>query len=141
MVHKRVVYGPTSDLGKAFGSGDILSMPIGDLSITGGAPIDPALGNALNDVLFANAASGTTNLSIGAVTMTAPYTVHFSGTRGVAGTAGTDITGTASVGLNGLVATGSASVSNVATKANDSAISITTTASGTWNGVEVFDNS
>lgn len=103
------------------------------------AALDPVLGNALNDVLFANASSGTTNLSIGAVTLTAPYTVKFDGTRGLAGTNGTVITGTSSTVLNGKVATGSASISNVPTKANDSIISITTSASGTWNGIEVFD--
>lgn len=103
------------------------------------AALDPILGNALNDALLANASSGTTSLSVGAVTLTAPYTVRFQSTRGVAATAGTNITGTASTVLNGKVGTGSASVSNVPTKKNDAIVSITTSASGTWNGIEIWD--
>jgi hypothetical protein len=101
------------------------------------AALDQVIGNALNDALFPNAASGT--VTIGAVTLTLPFQVRFQSTRGVAGTNGTNITGTATTGLNGKVATASASVANVPTKTNDSVISITTTASGTWNGIEIWD--
>lgn len=101
------------------------------------AALDPAVGNPLNDALLANGASGS--IVIGALTLTAPDLVHFSGTRGLAGTAGTDITGTATTTLAGKCATGSASITNVPTKANDAAISITTSASGTWNGIETKD--
>lgn len=105
------------------------------------AALDPTVGNGVNDVLLANASSGTTNLSLGAVTYTAPYSVNFQGTRGLAGTGGTNITGTSSTTLAGKVATGSASVTNVPTKANDGAISITTSsaASSPWNGIEIKD--
>lgn len=103
------------------------------------AALDPVLGNALNDVLLANAASGSTNLSIGTVTLTAPYACRFDGTRGTAGTNGTVITGTSSTNINGLFTSGSASVSNVPTKSNTGAISITASASGTWNGNEIWD--
>lgn len=99
--------------------------------------LDQVIGNALNDALLPNAASGT--VTIGAVTLTLPFQVRFQSTRGTAGANGTNITGTATIGLNGQVTTASASVSNVPTKANTGAISITTTSSGTWNGIEIFD--
>lgn len=99
--------------------------------------LDPVLGNALNDVLLPNAGSGT--LTLGALTLTEPYNCRFQSTRGVAGTNGTNITGTNSTGINGLFTSGSASISNVPTKANTGAISITTSSSGTWNGIEIFD--
>jgi hypothetical protein len=104
------------------------------------AALDPAVGNPLNDALLNNGASGT--VTIGALTLTLPYTVIFDSTRGVAGTGGTPITGTSSITLAGKVATGSASVSNVPTKANDAAISITTTsaAGSPWNGIEIKDS-
>lgn len=101
------------------------------------AALDPVVGNAFNDVVMPNGASGS--LVVGALTLTAPTAVHFSGTRGLAGTAGTDITGTATTTLAGKCTAGSASVSNVPTKANTAAISITTSSSGTWNGIEYFD--
>lgn len=106
------------------------------------AALDPVLGNALNDVLLANAASGSTNLVIGTVTLTAPYNCRFMATRGAAGTNGTSITGTSSVAINGQFTAGSASVSNVPTKANTGALSITTTsaAGSPWNGIEVWDS-
>jgi len=105
------------------------------------AALDPVVGNALNDVLLANAASGSVNLIIGSITYTAPYACRFDSVLGVAGTAGTVIAGTSSVAINGLFANASASVTNVPTKANTAAISITTTsATGSpWNGVEIFD--
>lgn len=102
------------------------------------ASLDPVLGNALLDVLLNNAASGTT--TIGAVTLTAPYNCRFQGTRGLAGTNGTNITGTNSTGINGLFTSAAASISNLPTKANTGAISITTTAGGTWNGIETWDS-
>lgn len=102
------------------------------------AALDPAVGNALNDVLLPNAASGT--LTLGALTLTQPYNCRFQGTRGVAGTAGTNITGTNSTGINGLFTTASASASNVPTKSNTGAISITTSSGGTWNGLEIWDS-
>lgn len=102
------------------------------------AALDPVLGNALNDVLLPNAGSGT--LTLGALTLTQPFNCRFDGTRGVVATPGTVITGTSSASIAGKVATGSASISNVPTKANDGVISITTTASGTWNGIEIFDS-
>lgn len=102
------------------------------------AALDPVVGNAFNDVVIENAASGS--IVVGALTLTAPWTVHFSATLGVAGTNGTDITGTATTTLAGKATTGSASVSNVPTKANTAIISLTTTASGTWNGIEYFDS-
>lgn len=101
------------------------------------AALDPTVGNAFNDVLISNAASGTA--VIGAITYTAPYTCKFQSTRGVAATPGTNITGTNSVAINGLFTNASASISNVPTKANTGAISITTSSSGTWNGNEIFD--
>lgn len=104
------------------------------------AALDPVVGNAFNDVLMENAASGS--IVVGALTLTAPWTVHFSATRGLAGTNGTDITGTATTTLAGKATAGSASVSNVPTKANTAAISITTTsaAGSPWNGIEYFDS-
>lgn len=100
--------------------------------------LDQVLGNALNDALLPNGASGT--VTIGGVTLTLPFQVRFQATRGTAGSNGTNITGTATTGLNGQVATASASVSNVPTKPNTGALSITATSSGTWNGIEVWDN-
>jgi cytoskeletal protein RodZ len=102
--------------------------------------LDEVIGNALNDAILANAASGTSNLKIGSVQLTAPYTVLFDATRGTASVTGTAITGTSSTTLAGKVATASASVSHVPTKANDAIISITTSASGTWNGIRVQDS-
>lgn len=101
------------------------------------AALDPVVGNALNDVLLPNAASGT--LTLGALTLTRPYNCRFQSTRGLAGTNGTNITGTNSTGINGLLTNASASVSNVPTKSNTGAISITTSSSGTWNGIEIWD--
>lgn len=101
------------------------------------AALDPVVGNAFNDVVTMNGASGS--VVVGALTLTAPATVHFSATRGLAGTNGTDITGTATTTLAGKATSGSASVSNLPTKANTAIISITTSASGTWNGCEDFD--
>jgi hypothetical protein len=106
------------------------------------AALDPVVGNALNDVLLANAASGSTNLTIGTVTFVAPYNCRFMATAGTAAANGTAITGTSSVGINGSVANASASVSNVPTKSNTAAISITTTsaAGSPWNGIEIWDS-
>lgn len=101
------------------------------------AALDPAVGNALNDAILNNGSSGT--VTLGALTLTLPYAVRFDGTRGVAATPGTVITGTSSTTLAGTVTSASSSVSNVPTKANTSALSITTSASGTWNGIETFD--
>lgn len=101
------------------------------------AALDPVVGNALNDVLLPNLGSGT--ITLGALTLTQPFACHFLGTRGSAGTNGTAITGTSSVSIAGTVATASASVSNVPTKSNTGAISVTTTSSGTWNGNEIWD--
>ena len=105
------------------------------------AALDPVVGNAFNDVLLANAASGSVNLIIGSITYTAPYACRFDATLGTAATAGTVITGTSSVAINGLFTNASASVTNVPTKANTGAISITTTsaAGSPWNGIEIFD--
>lgn len=103
------------------------------------ASLDPALGNPLLDVLLNNAATGT--VTLGTVTLTAPYNCRFQSTRGVAGTNGTNITGTNSTGINGLFTTAAASAANVPTKSNTGAISITATASGTWNGIETWDTS
>lgn len=103
------------------------------------AATDPVVGNAANDaILLQNGASGS--VVIGTLTLTAPWTVHFSATLGVAGTNGTDITGTATTTLAGKATAGSASITNVPTKANTSAVSVTTTSSGTWNGIEAFDS-
>lgn len=102
------------------------------------AALDPAVGNPLNDVLLPNGASGT--LTLGALTLTQPYNCRYMTTRGTAGTNGTAITGTSSVSIAGSVATASASSSNVPTKSNTGAITITTSASGTWNGIEIWDS-
>lgn len=103
------------------------------------AALDPVVGNATNDaLLLQNGASGS--VATGTLTLTAPWTIHFSAVLGVAGTNGTDITGTATTTLAGKATTASASISNLPTKANTSAISITTTSAGTWNGLEAFDS-
>lgn len=102
------------------------------------AALDPAVGNPLLDVLLANGASGT--LTIGALTLTQPYNLRFMATRGSAGSNGTAITGTSSVAMNGQLTAGAASVSNVPTKANTGALTITTSSSGTWNGNEIWDS-
>lgn len=100
--------------------------------------LDPVLGNALLDVLLPNGASGT--LTVGAATYTLPFNMRFMGTRGTPGSNGTAITGTSSVAMNGQFTAGAASVSNVPTKANTGALTITASASGTWNGIEVWDS-
>lgn len=104
------------------------------------AALDPVVGNAVNDIVMQNGASGS--VTAGGLTLTAPWTVHYSATRGLAGTNGTDITGTATTTLAGKATTPSASVSNVPTKANTAAISVTTTsaAGSPWNGIEYFDS-
>lgn len=102
------------------------------------AALDPAVGNPLLDVLLPNGASGT--LTLGALTLTQPFNLRFMGTRGSAGSNGTAITGTSSVSMAGQLTSGAASVSNVPTKANTGALSITASASGTWNGNEVWDS-
>jgi hypothetical protein len=104
------------------------------------AALDQAVGNALNDVLLPNAASGT--LTLGALTLTQPFNCRFMATAGTAAANGTAITGTSSVGINGQVTSASASVSNVPTKSNTGAISITTTsaAGSPWNGIEIWDS-
>lgn len=99
--------------------------------------IDPVVGNALNDVLLANGASGT--LTLGALTLTLPYKCVFTSTLGSAGTTATAIQ--AGVSIAGLFTAGSANVSNVPTKANTGTVSITVSgAGGTWNGVEIYDS-
>jgi hypothetical protein len=100
--------------------------------------LDPAIGNALNDALLNNGSSGT--VAVGAVTLTLPMVMKYIATRGSAGVAGTAISGTNTVSLSGKFGTASTSISNVPTKSNDSAISITASASGTWNGIEVQDS-
>lgn len=102
------------------------------------AALDPVVGNALNDVLLPNGASGT--LTLGALTLTQPFTCKFASTRGTAAANATLITGTNSIAINGLVTAASASVSNVPTKSNTGAWSITTSSSGTWNGNEIWDS-
>lgn len=102
------------------------------------AALDPAVGNPLLDVLMPNGSSGT--LTLGALTLTLPYNLKFIATRGSAGSNGTAITGTNSVSMAGQLTSTAASVSNVPTKANTGALTITTSSSGTWNGCEIFDS-
>lgn len=102
------------------------------------AALDPAVGNPLLDVLLPNGASGT--LTLGALTLTQPFNLRFMSVRGTAAANGTAITGTSSAAMNGNFTAAAASVSNVPTKSNTGALTITTSASGTWNGNEVWDS-
>lgn len=112
------------------------------------AALDQAIGNALNDFLLPGASSGdnTGTLVIPAagggsgITLTKPFNVVFDSVLSTATVAGTAIAGTSSTTLVGKAGTASTSVANVPTKSNDAIISITTSASGTWNGNRIMDS-
>ena len=113
------------------------------------AAIDQAVGNAINDLLLPGGGtdtSGTLTIPHGqfgaGLVLTMPFNVVFDATLATATVAGTAITGTSSTPLTSNAATASATVSNVATKSNTVAISITTTsaAGSPWNGIRVMDS-
>jgi hypothetical protein len=109
--------------------------------------VDAAVGDPFLDFLLAGAAGDTSGtIAIPAagggagITLTKPFNVVFDATRATSTVAGTPSTGTSSVSLAGKAGTAAAPVSNVPTKNNDAIISITATASGTWNGIRVMDS-
>lgn len=113
------------------------------------AAIDAAVGNAILDLLLPGHASDTTGTLViphggagAGLTLTMPFNVVFDATLATATVAGTAITGTSSVSLAGSATTAAATVSNVATKSNTGAISITTTSGvgSPWNGIRVMDS-